>query len=212
MNVGKNNKIKREDDGEISIGTQDTYSQRSLTNQEDDEYKEDSFLLIDTGDSEVGDDENSFLDIKRDYLRRKKNVNKECCRRTLEYNEDYFLMRIREKELEREKIEKKKNNLCCRRTLEYNEDYFLMRIHEKELEREKLEKKKNNLKLKYEENVRNMKNAKILHEIRECKAAIRKAAIRKIIYKHKLKVYLKCNHEPRGGVRGQGDMETNAEE
>ena len=178
MNVGKNNKIKREDDGEISIGTQDTYSQRSLTTQEDDEYKEDSFLLIDTGNSEVGDDENSFLDIKRDYLRRKKNLNKECCRRTLEYNEDYFLMRIREKELEREKLEKKKNNL----------------------------------KLKYEENVRNMKNAKILHEIRECKAAIRKAAIRKIIYKHKLKVYLKCNHEPRGGVRGQGDMETNAEE
>ena len=177
MNVGKNNKIKREDDGEISIGTQDTYSQNST--QEDNEYKEDSFLLIETGDSEMGggDDENSFLDIKRDYLRRKKNLNKECCRRTLEYNEDYFLMRIREKELEREKLEKKKNNL----------------------------------KLKYEENVRNMKNAKILHEIRECKAAIRKAAIRKIIYKHKLKVYLKCNHEPRG-VRGQGDMETNAEE
>ena len=177
MNVGKNNKIKREDDGEISIGTQDTYSQNST--HVDNEYKEDSFLLIDTGDSEMsgGDDENSFLNIKRDYLRRKKNLNRECCRRTLQYNEDYFHMRIREKELEREKLEKKKNNL----------------------------------KLKYEENVRNMKNAKILHEIRECKAAIRKAAIRKIIYKHKLKVYLKCNHEPRGG-QGQGDMETNAEE
>merc|ERR1712243_424398 len=111
---------------------------------------EDSFLLIETGDSEMsggggGDnDENSFLNIKRDYLRRKKNLNRECCRRTLQYNEDYFHMRIREKELEREKLEKKKNNL----------------------------------KLKYEENVRNMKNAKILHEIRECKAAIRKAAIR----------------------------------
>ena len=170
----KCDKIKREDGDEISIGTQDTYSQASLTTQED-EYQEDSFLLIKTENSELGD-ENSFLDIKRDYLRRKKNLNKECCRRTLEYNEDYFLMRIREKELEREKLEKKKNNL----------------------------------KLKYEENVRNMKNAKILHEIRECKAAIRKAAIRKIIYKHKLKVYLKCNHEPRGG--GGGGMETNVEE
>ena len=171
MNVGKN-KIKREDDGEISIGTQDTYSQNST--HADNEYKEDSFLLIETGDSEMsggggGDnDENSFLDIKRDYMRRKKNLNRECCRRTLQYNEDYFHMRIREKELEREKLEKKKNNL----------------------------------KLKYEENVRNMKNAKILHEIRECKAAIRKAAIRKIIYKHKLKVYLKCNHESRGGGGG----------
>ena len=184
MNVGKNNNNKRqeEEDDDISIGTQDTYS----TLHADNEYKEDSFLLIDTGDSEMsgGDDENSFLNIKRDYLRRKKNMNSECCRRTLQYNEDYFHMRIREKELEREKLEKKKNNL----------------------------------KLKYEENVRNMKNAKILHEIRECKAAIRKAAIRKIIYKHKLKVYLKCNHEPRGGGggqgqgQGQGDMETNAEE
>ena len=55
MNVGKNNKIKREDDGEISIGTQDTYSQRSLTTQED-EYQEDSFLLIKTENSELGDE------------------------------------------------------------------------------------------------------------------------------------------------------------
>ena len=179
MNVGKNNnKIKREhdDDDDISIGTQDTYSTHA-----DNEYKEDSFLLIETGDSQMSgdnDDENSFLNIKRDYLRRKKNLNRECCRRTLQYNEDYFHMRIREKELETEKLEKKKNNL----------------------------------KLKYDENVRNMKNAKILHEIRECKAAIRKAAIRKIIYKHKLNVYLKCNHEQRGGGGGgQGDMETNAE-
>ena len=195
MNVGmnNNNKIKREDDCDISIGTQDTYSQNST--QEDDEYKEDSFLLIETENSEVNDDENSFLDIKRDYLRRKKNVNKECCRRILEYNEDYFLMRIREKELEREKLDK--------------------------IER-------NKLKVKYEENVRNMKNAKILHEngkilhenakilheIRECKAAIRKATIRKIIYKDRIKVYLKCNRESRGGGGGggQGDMETNVEE
>ena len=160
MNFEMSYKIKREEeeDDEISIGTQDTYSQRSTT-QEDGEYKEeeDSLFLIKTDNSQP--DENSFSNIKRDYLRRKKNMNKECCRRTLEYNEYYFLMIIHEKELE-----------------------------------------KNNLKLK---NVRN--DDEILHEIRECKAAIKKASIRKIIYKHK--VYLKCNHEPRGE-----EMETNVEE
>ena len=41
-------------------------------------------------------------------MRRKKNLNKGCCRRTLEYNEDYFLLKIREKELEMAKLEKKK--------------------------------------------------------------------------------------------------------
>ena len=47
-------KIKREEEeDEISIGTQDTYSQRSTT-QEDGEYKEeeDSFLLIKTDNSQ----------------------------------------------------------------------------------------------------------------------------------------------------------------
>ena len=47
MNFGISNKcdkIEREDEDEISIGTQDTYSQRSLTTQEDD-YKEDSFFF-----------------------------------------------------------------------------------------------------------------------------------------------------------------------
>ena len=151
MNFEMSYKMKREDDDEISIGTQDTYSQRSTTQQ-------DSSLLIKTDNSQPDDDdENSFSNIKRDYLRRKKNMNKKCCRRTLEYNEDYFLMRIREKE-------------------------------------------KNNLKIK---NVRN--DDEILHEIREYKAAIKKASIRKIIYKHK--VYLKCNHEPRGE-----EMQTNVEE
>ena len=143
-------KIKREDDDEISIGTQDTYSQRSTTQEE---YKEDSFLVIKTDNSQPDNDENSLSNIKTNYLRRKKNMNKECCRRTLEYNEDYLLMRIRELE-------------------------------------------KNNLKLK------NVRNDEILHEIKECKAAIKEASIRKIIYKHK--VYLKCNHEPSG-------METNVE-
>ena len=97
--------IKKEDEEGESLGSQDSYSQRSLTTQPD-EYQEDSFLMIETENLEYG--ENEFLDIKRDYLRRKKNLNKECCRRTLEYNEDYFLMKIHEKELEMAKLEKKK--------------------------------------------------------------------------------------------------------
>ena len=127
MNFEMSYKIKREDDDEISIGTQDTYSQRSTT--QEDEYKEDSFLVIKTDNSQPDNDENSLSNIKRDYLRRKKNMNKECCRRTLEYNEDYLLMRIREIE-------------------------------------------KNNLKLK------NVRNDEIPHEIKECKAAIKKASTR----------------------------------
>ena len=86
--------IKKEDEEGESLGSQNSYSQRSLTTQPD-EYQEDSFLMIETENSEYG--ENEFLDIKRDYLRRKKSLNKECCRRTLEYNEDYFLMKIHEK-------------------------------------------------------------------------------------------------------------------
>ena len=97
--------IEKEDEEGESQGSQDSYSQRSLTTQPD-EYQEDSFLMIETENLEYG--ENEFLDIKRDYLRRKKNLNKECCRRTLEYNEDYFLMKIHEKELEMAKLEKKK--------------------------------------------------------------------------------------------------------
>ena len=66
MNFEMSYKIKREDDDdEISIGTQDTYSQRSTT-QEDCEYKEDSFLWIKMDNSQL--DENSFSNIKRDYL------------------------------------------------------------------------------------------------------------------------------------------------
>ena len=55
MYINKCYDIKREDnndDEEISIGSQDTYSQRSLTTQPD-EYQEDSFLMIDTENSEL---------------------------------------------------------------------------------------------------------------------------------------------------------------
>ena len=75
MNFGISNKcdkIKREDDDEISIETQDTFSQRSLTTQED-EYKEDSFLLIKADNSEL-DDENSFLDIKKRLFEKKEKL------------------------------------------------------------------------------------------------------------------------------------------
>ena len=95
--------FKKEDEEGESLGSQNSYSQRSLTTQPD-EYQEDSFLMIETENLEYG--ENEFLDIKRDYLRRKKDLNKECCRRILEYNEDYFLMKIHEKELEISQLEK----------------------------------------------------------------------------------------------------------
>ena len=93
MDVKKNNqgvdmKIKREDD-EISIGSQDSYSQRSL-GLEPDEYQEDS-----------------FLEIKRENLKRKKNLNRDCCRKTLDCHEDYFLMKLHEEKIERMKVEKK---------------------------------------------------------------------------------------------------------
>ena len=93
MDVKKNNqsvdmKIKREDD-EISIGSKDSYSQMSL-GLKPDEYQEDS-----------------FLEIKRDNLKRKKNLNRDCCRKTLDCHEDYFLMKLYEEKLERMKVEKK---------------------------------------------------------------------------------------------------------
>ena len=94
--------IKKEDEDSESLGSQDSYSQRSLTTQPD-EYQEDSFVTTTEEYQEV-----LFQDIKRDYLRRKKNINKECCRRTLEYNEHWVEFRIREKELEMAKLEKKK--------------------------------------------------------------------------------------------------------
>ena len=50
---------KREDD-EISIGSQDSYSQRSLVS-EPDVYQEDS-----------------FLEIKKENLKRRKNLNRDC--------------------------------------------------------------------------------------------------------------------------------------
>ena len=56
INQGVDKKRKREDD-EISIGSQDSYSQRSL-GSEPDEYQEDS-----------------FLEIKKENLKRRKNFN-----------------------------------------------------------------------------------------------------------------------------------------
>ena len=99
MNDGMYN-IKKEDEDSESLGS---YSQRSLTTQPD-EYQEDSFVITENSEHQ----EILFQDIKRDYLRRKKNMNKECCRRTLEYNEHWVEFRIREKELEMAKLEKKK--------------------------------------------------------------------------------------------------------
>ena len=97
--------IKKEDEEGESLGSQDSYSQRSLTTQPD-EYQEDSFVTTTTPTEEY--QEVLFQNIKRDYLRRKKNINKECCRRTVEYNENWVEFRIHENELEMAKLEKKK--------------------------------------------------------------------------------------------------------
>merc|ERR1711954_480009 len=78
---------KREDD-EISIGSLDSYSQRSLES-EPDEYHEDS-----------------FLEIKKENLKRKKNLNRDCCRKTLDCHEYYFFMKLREEKKEQTKVEK----------------------------------------------------------------------------------------------------------
>ena len=83
--------IKKEDEDSQSLGSQDSYSQRSLTTQPDDEYQEDSFVTTTpspppppTKKPTQEYQEVLFENIKRDYLRRKKNINKECCRRTVE--------------------------------------------------------------------------------------------------------------------------------
>ena len=53
--------------------------------------------------------EDSFLEIKRENLKRKKNLNRDCCRKTLDCHEDYFLMKLHEEKIERMKVEKKMN-------------------------------------------------------------------------------------------------------
>ena len=90
-NGGVDMKIKRQDD-EISIGQEDSYSQRSLGSEPDD-YEEDSFLEIERGEN----------------LKRRKNLNMDCCRKTLDCHEQYFLMKLHKEKRKREKIEKKMN-------------------------------------------------------------------------------------------------------
>ena len=79
---------KREDD-EISIGSQDSYSQSSLVSEQD-MYQEDS-----------------FLEIKKENLKTRKNLNRDCCRKTLDNHQDFFLMKLHEEKIERTKVEKK---------------------------------------------------------------------------------------------------------
>ena len=105
--------IKKEDEEySQSLGSQDSYSQRSLTTQPDydDEYQEDSFVTSTPSSPPppLPTQEVLFENIKRDYLRRKKNINKECCRTTVECNEHWIDVRIQESKLEIVKLEKKK--------------------------------------------------------------------------------------------------------
>ena len=79
---------KREDD-EISIGSQDSYSQSSLVSEQD-MYQEDS-----------------FLEIKKENLKTRKNLNRDCCRKTLDNHQDFLLMKLNEEKIEQTKLEKK---------------------------------------------------------------------------------------------------------
>ena len=94
--------VQKDEEDSESLGSEDSYSDRSLTSEQD-AYEEDSFIIIEKEHQEV-----SFQNIKREYLRKKKNINKECCRGTLEKTEDYFIMKLREKELEIRKLMKNK--------------------------------------------------------------------------------------------------------
>ena len=92
------------------IGSEDSFSERSLTS-EPNKYEKDSFTVFESeceekeyesGCSEC--EEKEFVEIKKNYLRRKKNIKKECCRRSVESIEDYLLMKIRENELQMRKL------------------------------------------------------------------------------------------------------------
>ena len=67
----KKRKREHDDDEDMSIGSMDSYSDRSL-------------------------ESDKFLNIKKEYLQTKKNLNWDCCRETLYCQEDYFLMKLLE--------------------------------------------------------------------------------------------------------------------
>ena len=82
QSVYKKRKREHGDDEDMSIGSMDSYSDRSLESDE-------------------------FLNIKKEYLQRKKNLNRDCCRETLDCQENYFLMKLHEEQIEQIKLEKK---------------------------------------------------------------------------------------------------------
>ena len=75
INESVDKKRKREYD--MSIGSMDSYSERSLESEPDE-----------------------FLDIKKKNLKRKKNINRDCFRGTLDCHENYFLMKLCEEQIE----------------------------------------------------------------------------------------------------------------
>ena len=68
QSVYKKRKRRHGDEEDMSKGSMDSYSDRSLESEPDE-----------------------FLNIKKEYLKRKKNLNRDCCRETLDCHENYFL-------------------------------------------------------------------------------------------------------------------------
>ena len=48
--------------------------------------------------------EDSFLEIKKENLKTRKNLNRDCCRNTLDHHQEFFLMKLCEEKI---KVEKK---------------------------------------------------------------------------------------------------------
>ena len=51
--------------------------------------------------------EDSFLEMKKENLKRRNNLNRDCYRKTLDNHQDFFLMKLHEEKIERTKLEKK---------------------------------------------------------------------------------------------------------
>ena len=73
QSVYKKRKREHGEEEDMSIGSMDSYSDRSL---ESEPYE--------------------VLDIKKENFKRKKNINRDCCWETLDCHENCFLMKLHE--------------------------------------------------------------------------------------------------------------------
>merc|ERR1712081_99249 len=51
--------------------------------------------------------EDSFLEIKKENLKTRKYLNRDCLRKTLDNHQDFLLMKLNEEKIEQRKVEKK---------------------------------------------------------------------------------------------------------